>query len=372
MPLPPHPGLQSSPTPINPTPFINSSCPQAAPSSRPGGYSSVNKLSMLPDEMRTADNLEGGTIPTGEVQEDLLVKYRKDREDYEKRQLLKMTELKAKRDLDKESHLKMTELRAKRDMDKESQGMTATHPQLVPEAPREAAPRSGHRVDPYEFPADAVSHQVGKVGVVAGKKATTPPGHAKLTVSVDDVVEGYTSVYNTLPKQHAEKAPLQQPRTARGSSLSDPPTSPQAGGGGGAYENSPGPSPSKQATGNDTLGKSSARQDGKEVVHLNRNRQSKRKAKEVVEFDPNKSKKFHVTADRQDDDTDQANSSPQGEGSVTTPTQGFSVQGDGVGQQSYALVNMDDKRTRRVGSSDINKVEGSGIPLHYRVAIPSS
>lgn len=368
MPLTPHPGLKSPtpPTPINPAPFSRQQPP------RPGAYSSVNQLSLLPDEMRTVDNLEGGTLPTGELEEDLLVKYRKERDDYEKRQLLKMTELKAKRD-----------------MAKESQAMT-TPPQAGPEAPRETA--HSHRVDPYEFPTDAVSHGgKGKVGVVAGKKAATPPGLAKLTVGVEDVGEGYTSVFNILPAGHVGKVPLHQPpRTTRASSLSNPPsplTSPQAAAGGGAaggsgaagmYENSPGPSPSEQATGNDThppSGKSSVRQDGKEVVHINRNRQSKRKAKEVVEFDPNKPKKFHVTAGKQADGADQVDGSSQREeglGEVITPTHNFSVQGEGPGQQSYALVNMDDKKTRRVGSSDSGKVEGSGIPLHYRVAIPSS
>lgn len=97
-------------------------------------------------------------------------------------------------------------------------------------------------------------------------------------------------------------------------------------------------------------------------------------SKEVVEFDPNKQRKFRVTSSMKKrsngkksdgaDQTDGSHENSQSEDGSQHPV-------DQKGELSYAMVNMVDKKKNRV-QPDANKVEGSGTPQHYRVPLISS
>ena len=53
-----------------------------------GGYSAVHMLSILPDDVRTEENLEGGSFPEDQAQK-LISDYNKQRKEYKERQLQK-------------------------------------------------------------------------------------------------------------------------------------------------------------------------------------------------------------------------------------------------------------------------------------------
>lgn len=325
------------------------------------GYSSVNKLSLLPDEIRTATNLEGDAVPTDQEML-LLEKYRQERANYELKQLQKMTELKAKRDA---GPSQTTTNLGPGYEDVEPVTMDAT-----------GVVEQGEG-DPYAFPIDAVPHTPGKVG--GGKRS---PKKLSVGTGVLSIGENYTPVFNTLPKGRVEKVPPAQApgRTTRTLSDSSPAAySPKAVTA--AYENSPRLSSSKGSpehigvaigVAGEGIGE---RQDG--------NRQSKRgRAKEVVELDPNKQRKFRMTSDvrkksdrRSVDFSDQidggSTESSQGEAALQMPARPFSIHAEEQGQLSYALVNMEDKKRYRL-ETDATKRDGSGTPQHYRVPIASS
>lgn len=377
------------------------------------GYSSVNKLSLLPDEVRTAENLEGDTIPVNK-EEELLLQYQKQRADYEEKQLLKMTELKAKRE---------AELSPKHEP--EAFGATVVARPATPpyvggdgyetvsgsamgrgggggrgpdpyEDPADAvlgkpasggAARGGRApgaIDPYEDPADTLSHIPEKVDVPV-KSGNSPVQHAKtMKVGVSELGEEYTPVFNSLPRGKAEK--VITPKTAR--AVDTTPTSkasPSTSKASPSHQNSPQPpaggvvgdsSPGSEASGGD---KSSPGQAGEGRTEFSRgqdgSRHSNRKmSKEVVEFDPNKQRKFRVTSSMKKrsngkksdgaDQTDGSHENSQSEDGSQHPV-------DQKGELSYAMVNMVDKKKNRV-QPDANKVEGSGTPQHYRVPLISS
>lgn len=326
------------------------------------GYSSVNQLSLLPDNVRTATNLEGGTVPTD--QESLLLeKYRKERADYEQRQLQKMAELKAKREGGtSQTHAVLEGGVAYEDVDPISSDA------------RRAGVREGlGEINPYQFPVDAVPLRPGKVG--AAKRS---PKKLGMDTGVLTVGEDYTMVFNTLPKGHVrEKIPPAhpQPRTRALSDSNQPSSSLKAAV---AYENSPWPSPLKDSPEQESKAEHVASSgSGGEGVgdRQDSNRQSKRKlAKEVVEFDPNKQRKFHMTSDvRKKQDRRSADLSNQVDGGSSADSakaRPFSIHTEEQGL-SYAMVNMDDKRRYRL-EANATKREGSGTPQHYRVPIASS
>jgi hypothetical protein len=317
------------------------------------GYSSVNQLSLLPENVRTATNLVGDTVPGD--QEALLEKYRKERADYELKQLQKMEELKAKREEGPSQAAATAE---------------AGQPgyEEVSIQPHSELEQGGQSVsDPYASPADAVPRTPGKVG--GAKKSPK-----KLSVGTGVLATGdnYTPVFNTLPTGHVQRvSPAQGPgRTTRALSDSSPAAqSPKALVA--SYENTSPPKDGSEqvgATGGAGIG------DRKD-----RNRQSSRgHAKEVVELDPNR-KKFRMTSDvrkksdqRSMDCSDQPDGgSQESEGAAHVPSRPFSIHTEDQGKLSYALVNMDDKMKYRLETGAI-KSEGSGTPQHYRVPIASS
>lgn len=312
--------------------------------------------------MRTATNLEGDTVPTD--QESLLLEnYRKERADYEKRQLQTMAELKAKRE--------GSPSQAPGSLG----GGAAMYEDVYPtsmNAHRAQAQEEQSEINPYQFPVDAVPHTPGKVGMV---KRSSPK---KLTMGtgVLTVGEDYTVVFNTLPKGHTvQKIPPvhPQPRTRSLSDSSQPSAATVA------YENSPlTPSPLKDSPEQASKPSSGSGGEGAGVgERKDSNRLSKRKlAKEVVEFDPNKQRKFRMTSDiKKKTDRKSADFSNQVDGGSLESSQNgadrpFSIHTEEQGL-SYAMVNMEDKKKYRL-EVNATKREGSGNPQHYRVPIASS
>lgn len=364
------------------------------------GYSAVNQLSLLPDEVRTAANLEGGVVPS-EQEWQLLERYKKERVDYEEKQLRRIAELNALRQVGQvPATLRQgAQVPPGASMQGAQVSEAAT---LLPVAAGQGyeGKRCHAGVGPYEFPADAVRQAPGTAGaankspVIAGKKmgvANVSPVVAgkKMGVAVD-VGENYTDVFDTLPRSQ-KLVPVQT------RSMSD--SSPIAIA---TYENRPCPAPSSP---------SSPKQVGVAPPSPGRvgmagevgggggsTRQSKRKpAKEVVEFDPSKPRKFRMTNTSvrgcDDEHPEGGGHSPSGGGdAATTPTRSRSMHAEDQRQAlhtpsssssrpfslhseepglAYALVSMEDKRSRRM-QEDSAKVEGSGTPQHIRVPIASS
>lgn len=387
----PLPAYQPLPAPNSTLPFPNnpisySNQPNPKPSITDDtfkGYSLVNKLSLLPPEVRTMENLEGDTIPAN-IEAELVEQYQKERADYEEKQLREMADVKAKRAGG-----------GKSSKEHEAISTVALH---TPSRPHVGGGRGG--IDPYEDPVDAVLHKVG-----VAKKSGGSPQSKKLNIGgADTVGEEYTVVFDTLPTGQVEKVQPILAKTVRGLSdssptrksprtptaptpaataLTGPATSPSLTT---SYENSPFHSSANDAVADESPGASDDSNPGK-VKRQDSTRQSNRKpAKEVVEFDPNKPKKFRMTSSikkRSDGKTDdgvnltdaspmasQTDEGTQWAEAATTPTRSFSIHTAG-GQLSYALVNMEDKKKNRM-VSDASKTEGSGVPQHYKVPIATS
>ena len=421
------------------------------------GYSSVNKLSLLPDEVRTAENLEGDTVPADKEVE-LLEQYRKEREDYEEKQLQRLAEAKAKKGavaipgmvggtnlpappisvvlqgtpldpnyemVDPASPVAPVTVRgavgpyedppdaASRSQAKKTGTLQDTHlldyngyesvdpvaPVSVRSAigpyedPPDAVSRSqakktgtfqdtnlldcnGHEsVDPvssvsksgtYKNPADAVSGKIGS----KGKKTV----QEKLSVAASSPGEEYTPVFNSLPEGQVER--VVQTKTV-GKILSNP--SQGTSQGSHSYENSDS-SPTRRVSAE--YSPEHAKANSKLTGGQDGNRASKRKpAKEVVEFDPSKPKKFTMSSstkrksggkqegDATDGDLDDSPSRSNGDSGKGLTNPDASPMVDlGIGEMSYALVNLVDKKKNRV-ESDVSKCEGSGVPKHYRVPV---
>lgn len=428
--------LQSDPlqSDASESPDLTNTHPAVAAAVADASRGYLNKLSMLPDDMRTPDYLEGETVPK-DLEGDLLEKYKKERSDYEKQQLLKMAELKAKRQAQQQAQQQAP---AQSPAAVEVGGCGYEEVNLLPPAKAAVAPtkaaggqsgmdpylalgatsRVGGGISPYEFPADALPHAqppaAPKQGKGGGAKKASQKGSQRgpQQMMVADVggKYTYTPVFNTLPKGPGSP-PAPQNQRGRALSASSPTarTTPTATTP--TYENSPWPSPKKtpehspkKTPEHSNPSPKHSPENAKQEAsgRADSNRQSKRKVtKEVVEFDPNKPRKFRMLGsnarrnssgeEERRDQTDGALEQQQRRGSMqlgerglvlSSPTSPTSTGGasarpfslhaeDAGGQLSYAMVNMEDKKTRRVGGSNI-KVEGSGPPQHYRVPIASS
>lgn len=357
VPLPQPSEPSAFPSAQNPTPISNR---QPKSSEASTGYSSVNQLSVLPGDVRTATNLVGGTVPTD--QERLLLEmYRKERADYEQQQLQKMVELKAMREGGASQVPAVVEGGVMyEDVDPTSSSALRAEAQ---EAPAE--------INPYQFPVDAVTLAPARVVGVAKKSPKT----LGMGTGVIKSSEAYTAVFNTLPKGHVlEKVPPSnpQPRTRALSDSSQPSSSVKAATV--TYENSPWVSPSKDSPEQACKVVPSSGSGSEGVWERNdANRVSKRKlAKEVVEFDPNKQGKFRMTSNiRNQPEGNGADLNNQVDGGTdSSMARPFSIHADQQGL-SYAMVNMEDKQRYRL-EANVAKREGSGTPQHYRVPIASS
>lgn len=368
--------------PSDPPPPPTSGKPSITDTSK--GYSSVNKLSLLPDEVRTVTNMEGETM-SQEKEAELMQQYVKERDDYEKKQLQKMLEMRAKRG-NVEPQAASTAVPPLSTTPPRGGSYDTISP--LPNSKGVAAARVGP--DPYEDPADAVAGP--KKLSTAKKPSESPTQQKKMSMGTAGALE-YTPVFNTLPEGQVEKIHIQgYGKSGRCLSDSSPTTkSPhsttKAAPLSASYENSPFPSPSKannqesprSPTGgeapvaNDSSPENMQRQDS--ARHSNR-----KPAKEVVEFDPNKPRKFRVTSTvnkkltngEKMEEVDGNLKESQSEATGGARSKSFSVQVTAATEdQSYALVNMVDKKKNRV-ENNVVKVEGSGVPQRYRVPISTT
>ena len=317
------------------------------------GYSSVNKLSLLPDSVRTTENLEGGTIPTA-AEKALLEKYEREKLDYEERQLKLCEEKRADRggvgvarNSGDTSNMSPRPTSAPVAAGKPS---TLYYDSIELVEDRQQQTVADSAADEYGQPVDALHHPV-QTPVMAvtpiTSKALGGEGMQKNTIITPAVGQAYTPVYKPPPEAQVG---MREHRA-----MSD--LSPRHG-----YENS---AVAPDVPGSyDTMG----RVEGTKGVP------SRRMAKEEVEFDPERQRMFRMTSKK--------GRSSKGESQVSGSTDEkheameeldaplLKQQQPAMMMRDYALVNKADKKKNRVGP-DIGKVEGSGVPQRVTVQVSS-
>ena len=388
-------------------------------------------LSILPDEVRTEENLEGGSL-TEEQAQKLISDYNKQRKEYEERELQKKAVAAAtgsspsKVDLAASSKKQqnsgtttqygqqMSELERKRKQKSNAaktlqfspdyEDMEADDP---PPAPgydtvvflSKSAPSSKKKFDDgqYEDPADAVpkgviaasthSHLRGTKGNVVVPKAQVSPNEPikkfQLTTSVGGDDQKYTAVYNP-----GEGETIGQPAVASMKrAMSD--SSPSHRLVNGSHPSSPGKQPPHHHY-TDTMGgteggnsSSGGSLDDMSKGGFDRKepmRGSKHKsAKEEVEFDPTSRKVFRVTSTKKKrvangrdlpdggGEEDSNGDSSPDSKSTQVKEKRFDLYGDDEFGGEYSVVNMADKKKYRP-EDDVMKKEGSGTPQRYNAA----
>ena len=398
-----------------------------------GGYSAVNMLSILPDEVRTEENLEGGSLPEDQAQK-LLSEYNKKRMEYEERELQKQAIAASTGSSPSKVDLATTSAKIRQQQHGGGGVTTTVNSQPMSDLEQQklkqqsgtaavralkftpgyedmetspgynkvvmisnSAPVSRKRIDKdeYEDPADAVpreavatrSHLRGTKGnVVVPKSQVTPnePKKFQLTTNIDDK---YTAVYNpgegetighgqpgvdvAMKRAMSDSSPSH--RLVNGSH-SSPGKQPHH------YTNTVGEIEGGNSSSGGSLDDMSKGFDRKEPT-----RGSKHKsAKEEVEFDPTSKKVFRVTSTKKKRMTNgrdlpdggggggedsNGDSSPDSKSHNAKEKQ-FDLYGDGdFGGEEYSMVNMADKRKYRA-EEDMMKKEGSGTPQRYSTKSP--
>ena len=411
-----HSPLISPTTPTAPntnkTPPTTAKAVQIEPTST-GGYSAVNMLSILPDDVRTEENLEGGSLPEDQAQK-LIADYNKQRKEYEERQLQKQAVAAAagsspsKVDLASSPRKQTSQVsggttNGQASQQQQQQSSAARVLKFTPgyddvEDPRplpgydtvvvlsKSAPVS-RKIDrgEYEDPADAVPREVAaaqshlrgiKSNVVVPKSQVSPsePKKFQLTTNVDDK---YTAVYNP-----GEGEAIGQPVSMKLAMSDSSPSHHLING----SHSSPGKQPHHYTNtaggmeaGNSSSGGSmddmSKGFDRKEPI-----RGSKHKsAKEEVEFDPTSKKVFRVTSTKKKqaangrdlpdgggEEGSNGDSSPNSKSHMKEKR--FDLYGDN-NMEEYSMVNVADKKKYRT-EDDVMKKEGSGIPQRYSAKSP--
>lgn len=344
---------QSPPTPIKPR------SKATAPN-----YSAVNDLAFLPDEVRTPENLEPGQLTADNAQE-LLDEYHKKRDEYEEAQLAMSQPEHTQEHASPNAPTIVTIHPESREQVffKPSPGYedieiettkpllktttTETHYQSAPSRStngyQDTAPPptvgSTPRIGDYNNPIDYLPADHFLLDKTVKPSA---PSTKIISTSIDTYSEVFDSRGNDgggnmviLPKVRA----MSDSKPVREGSLKKSSGSPSRPGH--AYENGPlevGSSgrPAKSMDNITGFGE-----------RLDPIRQSKRDdVKEVVELDFTK-KRFRVTSTKRRKDMTDGEISPSGDK-----------------KESYAVVNLADKRCYRAESDNI-KQEGSGFPSHY-------
>ena len=371
----------------------------------------MNMLSILPDEVRTEENLEGGSLPEDQAQK-LILDYNKQRKEYEERELQKQAVAAATGSspskVDLASSKKQLSGGTTNGQTSEQQQQQSSAVRALkftpgyediedpPPAPgydtvvllSKFAPVSRKKIDngEYEDPADAVprevvgahSHLRGTKSNVVVPKSQVSPNEPKKFQLVTSVGDKYTAVYNP-----GEGETVGQPAVSMKRAMSD--SSP-----GHRLVNGSHSSPGKQphhytnTVGGTEGGNSSGGSlddmskgfDRKEPI-----RGSKHKsAKEEVEFDPTSKKVFRVTSTKKKRTTngkdlpDGGGEDSNGDSSPDLKTHSkekqFDLYGDGdFGGEEYSMVNVADKRKYRT-EDDLMKKEGSGTPQRYSAKSP--
>ena len=353
-----------------------------------GGYSAVNVLSILPDEVRTEENLEGGSLPPEQAQK-LLSDYNKQRKEYEERELRKMAAASATATQKqppspaKASPPASAQRGAVKalnftpgyeDIDQRpSPGYDMVVPPMSRSAP---VSRKVNGSGAYEDPADALPREVtvphlhGNKGAVVAPKSQISPNEPKFQFSTSAADERYTEVFNP-----GEGETIGQQTTTVTKSMSDSTPHHIVNG-----SHSPGKQLHHyQNTVGGELGNSSGGSMDDEPGMIDRKepgRESKRKsAKEVVEFDPTAKKVFRVTSTKKKQAVN-GRDLPDGESSGDSSPDAkshdkgkqFSLSGEQSGED-YSMVNVADKQKYRTEDDTIKK-EGSGVPQRYTPKSP--
>ncbi len=343
---------QSPPTPIKPR------SKGTAPN-----YSAVNDLAFLPDEVRTPENLEPGQLTGDNAQ--LLDEYRRKRDEYEEAQLAMSQPERTQEHASPNAATRVmispeSESREqqffKPSLGYEDIEIETTEPMLktTTETYHQSAPSrstnhgydspivgSTPRIGDYNNPIDYLPTDHFLLDKTV--KPSAPKASTKIiSTSVDTYSEVFDSresdgggnIMVILPKVRA----MSDSKPVRESSLKKSNGSPSHPGR--VYENGP---LEVGSSGRPAHSMDNVTGFGERLDCI---RQSKRDdVKEVVELDFTK-KKFRVTSTRRKDMT------------------GGEVSPSGAKEESYAVVNLADKRCYRAESDNI-KQEGSGFPRHY-------
>ena len=330
--------------------------------SRLHNYSNVNVGNMLPPELRTTENLMGGSISDDQTK-GLLESHQKELQQYEEAQL-----------------------------------------KLLKQQERQKT--AGRPVDVYTNPADAIQNHVSSqpkgVKVGSPRKASPPQSAHKFHVrsegaSAPEDDRFYSDVFDKLPPNQAESIGRPVPKSVRAMSDSQSPI-------GRRYD-----------PGYEDVGDLSSSSEGGTAVKPNSlpsgslgdinisgdqeiNRYSgphggrRESSKEMVRLDP-KTRSFRLTSesstkktrvDREDPEPEDSNFNNNNKDTVS-PTQvlvasmddvdavklkqkeaAFEIEEVQPGSDSYAMVNVADKQQYRA-EADGDRCEGSGIPRHYSV-----
>ncbi len=337
---------QSPPTPIKP---------------RSDNYSAVNNLAILPDELRTPENLEPGHLAQENAQQ-LIDDYLKKREEYEETQLLANQPMSFSESNNTKENISPIDTRAPTaeiitqpfvNAANAAPGYEDVEPLTTIEPLSKSAPQrlvpsnygyedanppvsSTPRIGDYNNPIDYLPEDHF---LLDSKLKVGTPGTSSKIVSTS--VDEYSEVFDRrgdggnmiiLPKVRAMSDSKPVRDVSRKKSSGNSPTRPEI-----KYENGP--------LGGSSYERPAASMDS--VDRITSNKQFKRDdTKEVVELDFTK-KKFRVASTKRSKDVT--------DGDVSPPAKV---------KEDYAMVNLADKRCYRA-ESDSCKQDGSGIPLHY-------
>ena len=382
--LSPHVSPVATPT-VSSTPQVIPKAIQIEPNDAEfGGYSAVNVLSILPDEVRTEENLEGGSLPPEQAHQ-LLTQYTQQRKDYEEREMKKMA---AAASTPSSSQLPVGSASEAPPLHsnftpgyEDVEPNLPTYDMIVPLSKSAPVTRNGNNSPPggaggeYEDPADAVAHDVGlhqyrgspNGGAVVAPKSQISPEKPKKFQFTSSVGERYTDVYNpgggetigqSAPTSKRAMSDVGPDRLVNGghSPSNNKPVH--------HYQNTSTVSGGGVSSSGDSLDDVTKGVDQRESVRKHKS------AKEEVEFDPTAKKVFRVTSTRKKRATngrDLPDGDSNGDSSPDAKSNGKEKQfnlSDEFSGEEYSMVNVADKQKYRP-EDDIMKKEGSGIPQRY-------
>ena len=323
---------------------------------QPTSYSAINVLGLLPEELRTRENLEGQELPEDQ-QEEFMKHCLKKKQQYKEQEVNRQAGQPSQQGTPKPA-------------------ATGTNIKVRSISPPgyEDVPEPLHADDDYKNPVDTLpGHFLSSIPA----KASPPGGGRKFQMEQrkDAGPEEYTSVFDSLPpekaerigepmKRHSDSSPLA--RQFSGDNHSDPTE---------FNFNAALPSVAEMKSSSlppnsleDLVGNESKRHSSK-----------RNSAKELVEFDPTtrkgrmesqrkKKPKLNGTVSKNDDnERDSPDGGAKGAESAGSASlvksKEFEVSGDNM-SDSYAVVTLADKKQYRT-EADIMKKEGSGKPEHY-------
>ena len=374
----------------------------------PGGYSAVNVLSILPDDVRTEENLKGGSLPVGQAHQ-MITDYKKQRQEYEERELKKAAAAAAAAAASSSfSSSAATGGAAPKQPSPSSLAAQTAKPKMVktlnfaPGYEDMEPPSPGYDMvvpisksgptstkgnvsstqigggGEYEDPADAVHHDIGvhklQGGAVVAPKSQISPDKPKKFQLATSLDLKYTDVYNP-----GDGETIGQPTAATKRAISESTRNRVVNGNHSPgklahhYQNTAGVGEGTTSSG-DSLDDLPAVMDRADQVRGSKKHKS---AKEEVKFDPSK-KVFRMTSTRKKqavngrDFPDQGgdstgDSSPDAK--MSEKEKQFNLSDENSGGEEYSIVNMADKSKYRT-EDDVIKKEGSGVPQRYSAKLP--